>query len=170
MPTTDSMASGTKYERKYLAHFIDTTFGGTSASYDRLGKDLDDYSIELNPEVETKKNILGEQSVNVKGYEPQASVGTYYAVKGDGLWEKLNAIVNNRATGSQLETTVIDALIEPTSSSPLNVASAYKEDVVIVPQSIGGSDGIQIPFDIYYKGNRTAVTGTIASGKFTVST
>ena len=163
-----SMANGTKYERQYLAHFIDTSFGGT-ANFARLGQDLEDYSIELNPDVETKKNILGEQSVNVKGFEPQGSVSTYYAYKGDALFDKLYQIITSRSTGSSLETTVIDALIEPNSQNPLNVASAYETAVVVVPQSMGVADGIQIPFDIYYKGKPTAVTGTIASGVFTKS-
>lgn len=61
-----------KIERKYLAHYIDASFNGTTVNYVRLGKDLEEYAIELNPDSETKKNILGENSTNVKGYEPQA--------------------------------------------------------------------------------------------------
>lgn len=160
------LTTGDKLERKFLAHFINV---GTkiSPNYVRLGKDLEDYSIELNPDVETKKNILGEQSVNVKGYEPQGSVDTYYAYKGDPLFTKLYDIIKTRATGAALETSVIDALIDPTNLDPLNVTSATETDVVIVPQSMGGTDGIQIPFDIHYKGTPTAVTGTIANGVFT---
>lgn len=33
-----------KIERKYLAHFIDTSFGDTTPSYERLGKYLEEYS------------------------------------------------------------------------------------------------------------------------------
>ena len=31
--------AGGKMERKYLAHFIDASFGGESTNYVRLGKD-----------------------------------------------------------------------------------------------------------------------------------
>ena len=53
-----------KIERKYLAHYIDASFGGNTANYVRLGKDLEEYNEELNPDVEVKKNIIGEQTVN----------------------------------------------------------------------------------------------------------
>ena len=61
-----AMANGAKYERKYLAHFIDSSFGSETSSYIRLGKDLEEYAIEMNPETESKNNILGESSTNIK--------------------------------------------------------------------------------------------------------
>lgn len=158
-----SMTEGTQYERKYLAHFIDSSFGGVSAAYARLGKDLEEYAIELNPDSESKKNILGENSFRVKGYEPQGSVDPYYATKGDKLWEQLSKIANERLTGSELETSVVDVLVD----SEGNVEWAYKEDVKVVPQSIGGSDGIQIPFEIHYCGNRQKGTFDLDTKTFT---
>jgi len=162
-----AITAGTKYERKWLGHFIDDSFGGT-AHFVRLGKDLEEYSVEMNVDVEQTKNILGENSVNVKGYEPQASVEPFYAYEGDALFTQLMAIINNRSTGAELKTSVIDAILEYTDGG-ITVVSAYKEDVVIIPQSIGGEDGVQIPFDIYYAGNRAAVSGTVADGVFTIS-
>ena len=154
-----AMAEGTKYERKYLAHYIDSAFSAESPNYMRLGKDLEDYSIAMNPDVESKKNIIGEATTNVKGYTPQGSVETYYAYKGDALYERLLDIINERSTGSKLETTVVDVIVD----SEGTVESAYRENAVIVPQSIGGADGIQIPFEIYYVGNRK-------SGDFDINT
>lgn len=161
---------GMKLERKFLAHFIDENFGGATQSYIRLGKDLEEYSIDLNADVEQTKNILGENSVNVKGYEPQSSVEPYYAYAGDNLYTQLKTIINNRSTGSELRTSVIDAFVEYGTGGTITVVEAYKEDVVVVPQSIGGEDGVQIPFDVYYAGNRTAVTGSITDGKFVIGT
>lgn len=160
-----AMAEGTKYERKYLAHYIDSAFNAATPSYTRLGKDLEDYSINLNPDVESKKNILGESTTNVKGYSPQGSIETYYAYKGDPLYERLLEITNERSTGSKLATTVVDVIVD----SDGNVESAYREDAIIVPQSIGGSDGIQIPFEIYYNGNRTVGNFDVTTKKFTPS-
>ena len=152
-----------KMERSWLAHYIDASFNGTTENYIRLGQDLEEYSIEMNPDVEQKKNIIGENSVNIKGYEPQSSVDPYYAYSGDPLYERLAEIINNRSTGSALETTVIDVLV----NSSKECVWAYKENVVVVPQSIGGEDGVQIPFDIYYKGNRTKGTFDPSTKKFT---
>ena len=75
-------------------------------------------------------------------------------------------ITNERSTGSKLATTVVDVIVD----SEGNVESAYREDAIIVPQSIGGSDGIQIPFEIYYNGNRTAGNFDVTTKKFTAST
>lgn len=159
------MAAGTKFKRQFLAHYIDSSFGSGSASYLRLGKDLEEYSIEMNPDVESKTNILGESSTNVKGYQPQASVESFYAYKGDELYEHLAECLNNRETGSELETTVVDVLIE----SDGTIVWAYRENVIVVPNSIGGSDGVQIPFDIYYNGSRTAGTWEAETKSFTAS-
>lgn len=157
----------TKIERKYLAHFIDTAFSGTTPSYARLGQDLEEYSIELNPDVETLKNILGETSSNVRGYEPSGSVDTYYAYNGDPLFEHLSDIVNERSTGSQLKTTVVDVLL----NSEGVITWAYREDVLVIPQSIGGdTGGVQIPFEIMYNGNRKKGTFDMKTKTFTEET
>lgn len=155
---------GNKLERKYLMHYIDASFGG--GKYERIGKDLEEYNIELNPDSETVKNIIGENSTNVKGYEVTASVDTYYAREGDALFTKLNQIINERSTGSQLETTVVDIL----TNSEGDVISAYKEDAIIIPQSIGGDTaGVQIPYEIHYNGNRTAGTWDAETKAFSPS-
>ena len=163
------MALSGTLERKNLAHFIDENFGTGTASYVRLGKDLEEYSVEMNADVEQKKNILGESSARVKGYTPQGSVEPFYAEAGSALFTALLGIINGRSTGDSLKTTVIDCLVEYGSNDTLTVSEAYKEDAIIVPQSIGGEDGVQIPFDIYYDGNRTPVSGTISGGKFVIS-
>ena len=156
-----------KIERKYLAHYIDENFGTDTVSYARLGKDLEEYSIEMNPDSETKKNILGETSTVVKGYEPSGNVETYYAYEGNALFTKLADIVNNRSTGSELETTVVDVLVSANGT----VLWAYREDVIIIPQSIGGdTGGVQIPFEVHYNGNRTAGTFDLTTKTFAAST
>lgn len=161
------MATGDKMERKWLAHYIDSSFGGATPSYVRLGKDLEEYNIEMNPDSETKKNILGENSTTVKGYDPSSSVDTYYAYEGDALFEHLAAIVNGRETGSSLKTTVIDVLVNSTGTAEW----AYKEDAIIIPQSIGGdTGGIQIPFEVHYNGNRKAGTWNTTTKTFTEGT
>lgn len=161
-----TMAAGSKFKRQYLAHYIDSSFGSGTVSYLRLGKDLEEFSIEMNPDVESKTNILGESSTNVKGYQPQASVESFYAYKGDELYEHLAECLNERETGSGLETTVVDVLVE----SDGTVVWAYRENVLAVPNSIGGSDGVQIPFEIYYNGNRTKGSWNAETKTFTAQT
>lgn len=158
-----TMAAGAKFERQYLLHYIDSSFGGTAA-YVRLGKDLEEYNIEMNADVETKKNIWNETSNTLKGYEPSSEVETYYARKGDALYTQLSSIVNNRSTGSEIETNVVDILIESDGTQVF----AYKEDAIVIPKSIGGDGGgVNIPFEIKYNGNRVAGTWDNSTKTFT---
>lgn len=155
-------------ERKYLGHFIDTSMGGTTASYYRIGKDLEEYNEELNPQVEVKRNILGEQNTHHQGYEAQSAVEPFYAEEDDPLYEALENIVLKRLQGADCMTTKIDVLLSSTGT----VVWAWKEDVMLVPTAHGGdTSGYQIPFTIYNCGNREEVTSrvTISNGVLSLS-
>lgn len=140
-----------KIERKYLAHYIDASFGGDTVNYVRLGDDLEEYNEELNPNVEVTNNIKGEQSVKHNGYEVQSEVDPYYANTDDPLFAQLAKIANERLTGDACVTTKVDVLLSVDGS----VEWAYREAVYVVPNSFGGdTSGVQIPFSVYNAGNR----------------
>lgn len=159
-------------ERKYLAHFIDGAFNATTPAYVRLGKDLEEYSVELNPDVESRQNILGENSVVVNGYEASSAVEPYYYEYSDALSEKIMDIAMNRTTGDGCKTTVVDVLLQPSSNgSDPTVVWAYREDCYVVPESVGGdTSGVQIPFTIHRAGNRTKGTFDMSTKSFTADT
>ena len=153
-----------KIDRKYLAHFIDASFGGSTVAYVRLGKDLEEYNEELNPDVEVQKNIWGEQNVKHNGYEVQSEVDPFYAYTGDDLFEKLADIANERKTGDDCKTTKVDVLLNADGT----VEWAYREDVYVVPNSFGGdTSGVQIPFTVYNAGNRVKGTWDTTNKTFT---
>lgn len=153
-----------KIERKYLAHFIDASFGDAETDYIRLGKDLEEYVEELNPDVEVNKNILGEQNVQHNGYEVQSEIDPFYAYTGDPLFEALAEIANERKTGDDCVTTKVDVLLDATG----NILWAYREDIWVVPNSVGGdTSGVQIPFSVYNAGNRVKGTFDMKTKKFT---
>ena len=153
-----------KIERKYLAHYVDESFNGATPTYIRLGDDLEEYSEELNPDVEVKKNIKGEQTIDHKGYEVQSDVDPYYASEGSTLWNKLADIANERKTGAACKTTKVDVLLQEDGT----VVWAYREDVALIPNSIGGdTSGVQIPFTIYNLGNRVKGTFNTTTNTFT---
>lgn len=45
-----------KIERKYLAHYINTAVSG-EAAYERLGKDLEEFSPELSAQVTPRRTF-----------------------------------------------------------------------------------------------------------------
>lgn len=154
-----------KVEREYLAHYIDASFGGQTSEYVRLGSDLEEYNEELNPDIEVKKNILGEQTVSHNGYEVQSEVEPFYADYDDPLFEQLSKIANERLTGTDCQTTKVDVLLNEDGT----VLWAYREDVWVVPNSVGGdTSGVQIPFSVYNAGNRVKGTWNVATKTFTV--
>ena len=156
-------------ERKYLAHYIDSAFSADAPEYVRLGKDLEEYSVELNPDVETKKNILGENSVVINGYEVSSSEDPFYYDYDEALSEKVMDIAMERRTGNACKTTVVDVLLKPGEgdAAPATVW-ACREDCVVVPESVGGdTSGIQVPFTIHRNGNRKKGTFDITTKKFT---
>lgn len=153
-------------ERKFLGHWIDDTFGGSTANYFRIGKDLEEYNEELNPDIETTKNILGQTSVKHNGYEVSGSVEPYYYATGETLSTVIEDIANGRKTGEACETTMIDVIFsEPAQSTDttMKIVKAYKETVTVVPTSFGGdTSGIQIPFEIHYHNDRVDVTSKVS--------
>ena len=154
-----------KIKRKFMAHYIDSALPSASkAEYSRLGKDLEEYTVEMNANVETKNNILGETSVTLDSYQPQASTDPYYAEVGDPLFVRLQAIVDKRQTLDELKTSVVEVhLWEPVESAE-GTYVAYKEDAIIEVASYGGdTTGYQIPFNVHHTGNRV-------SGKFVLAT
>ena len=153
-----------KIERKYLAHYIDASFGGETPNYVRLGDDLEEFNDELNPDVEVKKNILGEQRVRHNGYEVQSEVDPYYAYVGEPLFDQLAKISNERLTGSDCMTTKVDVLLKADGT----MIWAYREDVMVVPSSMGGdTSGVQVPFTVYNDGNRVKGTWNTSTKTFT---
>lgn len=155
-------------QRKFLAHFINATPGEESASYQRLGKDLEEFNTELNPEVDVKKNILGETNVKVTSYEAQSSVEPYYADKDDALFPFLQDIVDNRKVLDDCKTDSVEVHLWEETEADSGVFKAYKESCVVEVTSYGGdTTGYQIPYNIHYLGDRVEGTFDLKTKTFT---
>lgn len=151
-----------KIARKYMAHYIDASFGGSTANWYRIGKDLEEYNVEMNPDTEVRKNILGESSFVHNGYEISADADPYYAVVGDALFEKLQDIIDTQANDDTCKTDILEVHLwdEGTTTGTF---VAYKQEAYVVPTSYGGdTSGYQIPFTVNY-------TGTKIAGKFSTT-
>ena len=82
-------------------------------------------------------------------------------------FERLAKIANERLTGDDCMTTKVDVLL----NSDGTVAWAYREDVWVVPESVGGdTSGVQIPFTVYNAGNRVKGTFDLTTKTFTADT
>ena len=155
-----------KIERKYLAHFINAAEQGQEADYERLGKDLEEYSPELSAQVDKRKNILGQTSVVISGYEKSAAVEPFYAVAGSSLFTRLQAIIDEGKVLEDLKADVVEVKLweqEGDMGFP-----AVREEVYIEVTSYGGdTTGYQIPFTVHYTGNKVKGFFQVESRSFT---
>ena len=157
-----------KIERKYLAHYINAAaIGAEQPSYERLGKDLEEFSPELAAQVDTKKNILGETSILISSYEKTGSIEPYYAEKGAALFTRLQDIIDNQLVLDDLKSDVIEVKVWEGEANGTTFP-AYREDVYIEVTSYGGdTTGYQIPFTLHYTGVKVKGTFDVATKKFT---
>lgn len=156
-----------KIARKWMAHFINAGVG-EEENYVRLGSDLEEFTVEMNANVNTTQNILGETATSIDGYEPQGSVEPYYAEKGSPLHDRLQAIVDERQTLDELKTKVVEVHLWEEDATTPGSFTAYQEDAIIEVVSYGGdTTGLQIPFNIHHTGNRVKGLFDTATKTFT---
>ena len=151
--------------RKLVQHFLNTTPGDT-ATYAVLGHDLEEFSVEFNADIEKTKNILGANSISLKGYEKEASVEPYIADPEDPVYTFLKGIIDEEKVLDDVKTDIVKVELFGETTSGAYIAT--KEDVFIEIVSEGGdTTGYQIPFNIHFTGNRVAGTFNPTTKEFT---
>ena len=154
-----------KIERKYLAHFINTATGDAEAVYERIGKDLEEYSPDMAAQVDTKKNILGETSIVISSYEKTGTVEPYYADKDSALFARLQSIIDDGLVLDDLKTDVVEVKLWKEAEGKFE---AILEEAYIAISSYGGdTTGYQIPFTLHYTGKKTKGLFDVATRTFT---
>lgn len=144
-----------KLKREALAHYLDTAFANKaeSAVWEIIGDDIEEMSMELNPETEAKKNILGQTRTQDNGYEPTMDADPFYADPDKKLYPKIRDIALNRLKGDECKTLLLEVIVEDTKATN---HLAYVQEVMVKPQSYGGgTDGLNIPFNVSEDGKRT---------------
>lgn len=143
-----------KLEREALAHYLDTTWKmkPDTAEWEVLGDDIEEMSVELNPDTEQKKTILGRTRTTDNGYQPSMSADPYYADSTKKIYPKIRDIALDRLKGDACRTLMLEVIVEDTAA-PKHLA--YVQEVMVKPQSYGGdTSGVNIPFDVTDDGER----------------
>lgn len=165
-----------KLNREALAHFLDTKFNtkvssAASAEWEILGDDIEEMSVELNSEVEQKKNILGQTKTVDNGFTPSMDADPFYADPDKKLYAKLRDIALERKTGDDCKTLMLEVIIEDTEATN---HLAFVREVLVKPTSYGGdSTYVNIPFNVSedgasVKGYVSAASMASGSPTFTV--
>lgn len=144
-----------KLNREALAHYLDYSFGldPSEATWEIIGDDIEEMSNELNPDIETVKNILGQTKTKDNGYEPTMDADPFYADPDKKIYPKIRDIALDRKKGDDCKTLMLEVIIEDTKATN---HLAYVQEVIVKPQSYGGDTaGLNIPFQISEDGSRT---------------
>ncbi len=154
-----------KLNREALAHYLDTTFGmkAESAKWEIIGDGIEEMSMELNPDTETVKDIIGQTTTKDNGYEPTMDADPYYADPEKDLYQKVKAIALDRLKGDECKTLLLEVIVEDTEAAS---HLAYVQEVMVKVSSYGGgTEGVNFPFTVSENGARTKGTVTAASLK-----
>jgi len=131
---------------------IVVTYTAAAGAWEALGKDNDDLSKELNPDVETSKNVLGETTVTHSGYEPEVGVDPYYIDPSRKMYKHLAEVAIEEKYD---EASVLGFFGEAhfTTANPETkkmTGFVFIRQAYYVPQSVGGdTSGWAIPVNIY---------------------
>ena len=157
-----------KIERKYMAHFINVSAPEEQAVFERLGQDLEEFTPSMSAQVETNKNILGETSIVISGYEKTATVEPYYAQLGSELFIRLQNIIDHDLVLDDLKAEVVD--VKMWDSMDGTDYPAVKETVYLEVNGYGGdTSGYQIPFTIHYTGQKVNGSFNVLTKTFTAA-
>lgn len=131
-----------------------------------IGRDTDSLAMALNPEVDTKQNVLGETIVEHSGFKPELALDNYLARTEDAIYENIRNIAMNRLSDEastsayMLEAILTDEVCK--SDTVTLTGDAWIENVIIVPQEYGKDmTGFAIPFNVNMNGNRKQGTVSV---------
>lgn len=144
-----------KLNREALAHYLNTKWNtqAEGAEWEIIGDDIEEMSVEMNPDVETLKNILGQTKTKDNGYEPTMDADPFYADPDKKLYTKIRDIALGQIKGDACNTLMLEVIVEDTGAEN---HLAYIQEVMVKPQSYGGdTGGFNIPFQVSFNGART---------------
>ncbi|MCM1424830.1 MAG: hypothetical protein NC415_13605 [bacterium] len=136
-----------------------------------IGKDLDDLSIDTNPDTEQIKNILGESNFSHNGYTPSIAV-EYVARTEDAIYPILQKIANTLSVNDEDITMdlIVATLTEEVKESDTKTLTGegFKVPARIVVDNDGGSTaGYAISFTAYESGNRIQGSVSVSNREVT---
>lgn len=157
-----------KLKREALAHFLDTAWNKTVADsskavFEILGDDIEEMSVDMNPDTTQMKNILGQTKTTDNGFTPSMSADPWYANTESKLYPHMRDIVMEHITGDERKTLMLEVIIEDTEATE---HTAYLREVKVTPTSYGGgTEGVNIPFTVDFDGAWAKGTVTAESIK-----
>lgn len=139
---------------------------GEEETYEAIGKDNNSLSTEMNFDVSSEENVLGETTVEAtKGPRTTSVDPCYYRT--DGLLsKKLKNIEWEDKDGDDLKETFME--VDKTETETEENYKAFQQKATVVLKSYGGdTKGIAYPYELHWEGPKTYGTFNPKTKKFT---
>ena len=153
-----------RLNREALAHYLDTAWNkkvadASKAVFEILGDDIEEMSVEMNPDTSQIKNILGQTRTVDNGFAPTMSADPWYANTESKLYPHLRDIAFEELKGDERKTLMLEVIVEDIEAE---THLAYVREVKVTPASRGGgTEGFNIPFNVEFDG--AWVKGTVTA-------
>lgn len=165
---TFNTTAGAVVERKLLILYLNT---GTylSPTWSRIGKRVEDSSMEYDWGEESKTDIFGETYTTMKSpvitqtFDPcELDAGDTAQVK---IW---NMAIKDQDVAAMTNN---DMLVVHTYAGTANTAvfAERYSSCMVKPSGLGGSSNVGMPIDVTFGGTRTKGTATVNAGVVTFS-
>lgn len=161
------LPTGQKADRKLEMIFVNVgTSGGSGYNWEIQGRGVEDASLEFNHDVEQTTDILGMTDTEVSPSKPSMELDPNTIRGGQKLNEKLLDIERRNAISelSTFDVLLVHAYLG-TADGPF--AAEVHHNCAVVPTSLGGSNYVGMPMNIYLSNDSELGTATIAEGKAT---
>lgn len=152
-----------KVTRDQIATYLNTTPSTEKETWSIVGVGITDYGQSFNPQVETEKWIIHKNATSsLESYQIQGDVSQkcYF---GDPVYDFVNNLRRTAGVGSAVETQILDIdLYDSTGEAPSISYKATKYNCMIAVTSYATGESPVIEYSIYYNGDPTVGTVTIA--------
>lgn len=152
-----------KVTRDQIATYLNTTPSAEKETWSIVGVGITDYGQSFNPQVETEKWIIHKNATSsLESYQIQGDVSQkcYF---GDPVYDFVNNLRRTAGVGSAVETQILDIdLYDSTGEAPSISYKATKYNCMIAVTGYARGESPVIEYSIYYNGDPTVGTVTIA--------
>ena len=136
-----------------------------SPEWELQGSRIEELSLEMNPNIETVRDVTGITDMVLDSYDKKTSVSPYYAKRDSKMAVWLYNVVREEKTLSDVEKTFCCVNIFAGAEGSYD---AWTQKAIVAVQSYGGNTkGLQIPYNLHWIGEKTFGTATISGGVMT---
>ena len=161
VPVLFNLQDGQRAERKLfitVAEWEEISGTTTTTKREVLGRRTEDSSMDMNADIQTSTDILGNNYTDVNKTQPQQDFDPFLIIGGSRLAAILNDCRRRNALSELSQFTIYNI-----SAFQGNSTSGYEcekqDDCTIAINSIGGDVNVNMPISVYYSNKIT--TGTV---------